>query len=53
MESRWRLEPAHDTRAEGWRLSRLRVRDGGPGDWLVRRDRAGRAQVVERAVEGV
>jgi protein ImuA len=53
VDSRWRLEPAHESGAEGWRLERLRARDGGPGDWRVRRGQAGRAQVLERAVEGV
>lgn len=48
VESRWRLEPAHAPQAEGWRLSRLRARDAGPGDWLVRRDRAGRAVICDR-----
>ena len=50
VESRWRLEPAHDTRAEGWHLSRLRARDGGPGDWLARRDRAGHVAICDRVV---
>jgi hypothetical protein len=53
VESRWRLEPAHRAGGEGWVLSRLRARDGGPGDWAVARGAQGQAQVVERAVEGV
>jgi protein ImuA len=53
VESRWRLEPAHEGAAEGWHLSRLRARDAGPGDWAVARGPQGRAQLVERAVEGV
>ncbi|WP_439137805.1 ImuA family protein [Roseicyclus sp.] len=53
VESRWRLEPAHEGGAEGWVLSRLRARDAGPGDWAVARVARGRAQLVERAVEGV
>ncbi|NKX43692.1 ImuA family protein [Roseicyclus persicicus] len=42
VESRWRLEPAHGAEAAGWRLSRLRARDGGPGDWAVARGPDGR-----------
>lgn len=53
VESRWRLEPAHESGAEGWVLSRLRARDAGPGEWAVARGAQRRAQVVERAVEGV
>lgn len=53
VESRWRLEPAHGVEDEGWHLSRLRARDAGPGEWRVARGAQGRAQVVERAVEGV
>jgi protein ImuA len=53
VESRWRLEPAHEGGAEGWVLSRLRARDAPPGDWAVARGPQGRAQLVERAVAGV
>lgn len=46
VESRWRLEPAHRTGGEGWRLARLRARDGGPGEWAVARDLPGRAHLA-------
>lgn len=48
VESRWRLEPAHESGAEAWRLTRLRARDAGPGEWRVRRDGAGRAALCDR-----
>ncbi len=53
VESRWRLEPDHAPEGLAWRLERLRARNAGPGEWPVLRGPQGRAQVVERAVEGV
>ena len=36
VESRWRLEPAHDApQAMAWTLSRLRARSAPPGTWSL------------------
>ena len=53
VESRWRLDPAHEAEGTGWRLARLRSRDAPPGEWAVARGAQGRVQVVERVVETV
>lgn len=46
VESRWRLDPAHGAERDGWRLARLRARDGGPATWNVARGADGRACLV-------
>ena len=48
------IGPSVRAEGEGWRLTRLRARDAGPGEWAVRRGADGRPEVVtERVVEGV
>lgn len=46
VESRWRLDPAHDGQTDGWRLARLRARDAPQGQWRVRRGRNGVPEVA-------
>jgi len=46
VESRWRLDPAHDADGEAWRLARLRARDAPQGQWRVRRGRDGAPEVT-------
>ncbi|MDG4648597.1 hypothetical protein P6F26_09075 [Roseibacterium sp. SDUM158017] len=50
VETRWRLDPAHDGPDEaGWRLARLRAREAPPGAWRVRRGLSGAPEIAGRA----
>jgi protein ImuA len=41
VETRWRMDPAHQNRLRRWTLSRLRARTRPPRDWTIAQDRPG------------